>query len=87
MKKRIKWREKAFGLRIFIITRAISIMERKKERRNNRKEYYCHGASCMQANDAEGRKDDRLKEKERERRKDPTGVDTAIYSKKRGAPA
>ena len=38
----------------------------------------------MQANNAEGRKDDRLKEKERERRKDPTGVDTAIYSRKRG---
>ena len=44
----------------------------------------CHGASCMQANGAEGRKDDRLKEKERERRKDPTGVDTVIYSKKGG---
>ena len=42
----------------------------------------------MQANDAKGQKNDRLKEKERERRKDPTGVDTAIYSKKkRGAPA
>ena len=39
----------------------------------------------MQANGAEGRKDDRLKEKERERRKDPTGVDTAIYSKKGGS--
>ena len=38
----------------------------------------------MQANGAEGRKDDRLKEKERERRKDPIGVDTAIYSKKGG---
>ena len=46
--------------------------------------YACHGASCMQANGAEGRKNDRLKEKERERRKDPTGVDTAIYSKKGG---
>ena len=44
----------------------------------------CHGASCLQANDAEGRKNDRLKEKERERRKDPTGVDTAIYNKKGG---
>ena len=46
---------------------------------------YCHGASCMQANSAEGRKDDRLKEKERERRKDPTRVDTAIYRKKGGS--
>ena len=29
-------------------------------------------------------KNDRLKEKERERRKDPTGVDTVIYNKKGG---
>ena len=28
--------------------------------------YYCHRASCMQANGAEGRKDDRLR-KERKR--------------------
>ena len=32
--------EKAFGLRIFIITWATSIMEGKKEGRNNRKKYY-----------------------------------------------
>ena len=35
--------EKAFNLRIFIITRATSIMEKRKEgviRRNNRKEYH-----------------------------------------------
>ena len=31
---------KAFNLRISIITRVISIMEGKKERRNNRKEYH-----------------------------------------------
>ena len=34
---------KAFGLRIFITTRATSVMEGKKEKvigRNNRKEYY-----------------------------------------------
>ena len=31
---------KAFGLRIFIITRATSVIEGKKEGRNNRKEYY-----------------------------------------------
>ena len=36
----------------------------------------------MQANDAEGRKNDRLKEKERERRKDPTKVSTTIYRKR-----
>ena len=29
--------------------------------------YSCHGASCMQANDAEGRKNDRLKKEEKER--------------------
>ena len=45
--------------------------------------YSCHGASCLQANDAERRKNDRLKEKERERKKDPTRVDTAIYRKKK----
>ena len=28
--------------------------------------YKCHGASCLQANDAEGRKNDQLKEKEGE---------------------
>ena len=27
---------------------------------------YCHGASCLQANGAEGQKNDRLKEKEGE---------------------
>ena len=27
----------------------------------------CHGASCLQANDAEGRKDDRLKKEEKKR--------------------
>ena len=42
----------------------------------------CHGASCMQANSAEGRKDDRLgKEKGR---KDLTKADTAIYDNKGG---
>ena len=31
-------------------------------------EYFCHGASCLQANDAEGRKNDRLgKERRREK--------------------
>ena len=32
--------KKAFGLRISIITRAMSIMERRKEGRNNQKEYH-----------------------------------------------
>ena len=31
---------KAFGLRIFIIIRVISVVERRKKGRNNRKEYY-----------------------------------------------
>ena len=49
---------------------------------------WCHGASCMQANDAEGRKNDRLKkEREGKRRKGLTRANTAIYNKKRGAPA
>ena len=45
----------------------------------------CHGASCMQANGAEGRKNDRLKKEERERRKDLTRVNTTIYRKKGGS--
>ena len=32
--------EKAFGLKIFIITWVINVMERRKKGRNNRKEYY-----------------------------------------------
>ena len=45
----------------------------------------CHRASCMQANDAEGRKNDRLgKERRRERRKGLTRANTAIYSNKGG---
>ena len=43
---------------------------------------FCHGASCMQANDAEGRKDDRLKKEEREREEDLTRVGTFIYNEK-----
>ena len=31
---------KAFGLRIFVITRVTSVVEGRKEGRNNRKEYY-----------------------------------------------
>ena len=31
---------KAFGLRIFVITWVMNVMERRKEGRNNRKEYY-----------------------------------------------
>ena len=31
---------KAFGLRIFVITWAISVVEGRKEGRNNRKEYH-----------------------------------------------
>ena len=33
-------KEKAFNLRIFIITWVINIMEKKKEGKNNRKECY-----------------------------------------------
>ena len=29
---------------------------------------YCHGASCLQANNAEGRKDDRLKKERKEKK-------------------
>ena len=42
----------------------------------------CHGASCMQANGAKGRKNDRLKKEEKERKKDLTRVGTLIYNKK-----
>ena len=38
----------------------------------------------MQANGAEGRKDDRLKEKERERKESLTKVSTVIYKERRG---
>ena len=43
----------------------------------------------MQANDAQGQKNDRLKEKEskRKERNLTGGVVTAIYIKERGAPA
>ena len=49
---------------------------------------WCHGASCMQANNAEGRKKRSIKEGEgRERNLASQGV-TAIYiDKKGGAPA
>ena len=33
-------KEKAFGLKIFIIIWVTSVVERRKEGRNNRKEYY-----------------------------------------------
>ena len=46
---------------------------------------YFHGASCLQANDVEGRKDDRLKEKERERKENLTRMSTIIYRKKGGS--
>ena len=32
--------------------------------------YICHGASCMQVNDAEGWKNDQLKKEEREKKED-----------------
>ena len=31
---------------------------------------FCYGASCMQANGAEGRKNDRLKKEEKERKRE-----------------
>ena len=47
---------------------------------------YCHGASCMQANDAEGRKDDRLrKEKKGKKGRNLTKVDRYLQGK-RGVP-
>ena len=45
----------------------------------------CHGASCMQANDAEGRKTIDWGRKEGERRKGLTRANTAIYSYKGGS--
>ena len=46
--------------------------------------YYCHGASCMQANSAEGRKDNRLRKEEKER--NLTKIDRYLQGKK-GFPA
>ena len=47
---------------------------------------YCHGASCMQANDAEGRKNDRLrKEKKGKKGRNLTKVDRYLQGK-RGVP-
>ena len=48
-------------------------------------ELKCHGASCLQANDAEGRKTIDWGRKEGERRKGLTRANTAIYSNKEGA--
>ena len=44
----------------------------------------CHGASCMQANGAEGRKNDRLRKEEKER--NLTKFDRYLQGK-RGVPA
>ena len=44
----------------------------------------CHGASCMQANDAEGRKTIDWGRKEGEKGKGLTRANTAIYSNKEG---
>ena len=45
----------------------------------------CHGASCLQANDAEGRKTIDWGRKEGERRKGLTRANTVIYSNKGGS--
>ena len=58
---------------------------------NSNSNYYiilkliCHGASCFKQMVPKTKRNDRLKEKERERRKDLTRVSTTIYRKKGGS--
>ena len=43
---------------------------------------YCHGASCLQANDTEGRKNDRLRKEKKRRGMNLTKVDRYLQGKR-----